>query len=576
MEASLALKDAYNSGCDGRSSSVKVESLVDESGASYVDLVSQCIVYVVDLLTNILDLNKCVEGKITLRPKQWMLREDIISPIIQMMSMPKYSSEGKSAQTQVPIHVYCYEDIKIYVDKLRLKQVITNLLSNAIKFTTKGFVRVSMNKVQKNNEDSGNNNDNADSLKISVSDSGPGISAENYDKIFKKWEQFSPTTSGSGIGLCLCRLLVNAMGGTIDFNRDYNSGIPDSPGAEFVVTLPMNSILAQNHEGNAMHSVPAYNAVSAAVIAASSAAGASKSNVDLKQKLTKQPMNKRKKGNNLCFYGKFRLLIVDDDNMIRKIFRRRFSRLFPEGTIDEADSGEKAIELTAAEYYDIIFIDQFMGQMNGDEAIRTMRNNGIDSLIIGISANARGEMHLNAGADLFFQKPIPHDESFSERVIAHLSPPSSWKLLIVDDAKVNIHFMKRKLRRVASPHFISNEIAQKHWKINTCMNAAEAVKSIKDEWFDLIILDNKLGDDNLKGVQIAKIAREFAKNKTAIIVINSGSGSESIQQSFADTKISSSSKESLPYDIFWPKPLPSVEQMRQGISKLLIRPQILY
>ena len=546
MEASFALKDSYH---DNERSNSQC-SLVDESGTSYVDLISQCIVYVVDLLTNVLDLNKCVEGKIVLRPKLWMLREDIISPTVQMMSLPKYFDRSSN---EVPIHVYSDEDIKIYVDKLRLKQVLTNLVSNSIKFTSKGFIRISMSRVQQDNTASKSEGE----IMITVSDSGQGISAKDYDKIFKKWEQFSPTSNGSGIGLCISRHLVNAMGGTIEFNREYHSGIEGCPGAQFIVILPVNSVLALDHVGNAIHSVSAYSAVSAAVIANKSAA------FNLKKRLISQP-TQNKATNNLYMNGKFRLLIVDDDKMNRKIFRRRFSRLFPQGTIEDADSGEKAIELTSVQHYDIIFIDQFMGEMNGDEAIRSMRENGIDSVIVGISANARSETHIHAGAEDFFQKPIPRNPIFLERIIKHLPPPAGWSVLIVDDVNLNIHFLKRKLCKVASAHFISLEIAQKNWTISSCSTANEAVDTITSQWFDLIILDNNLGSDEIKGMEIARIARKQARNTDAIIVINSGSENKR-------RLIVESSEESLPFDIYWPKPLPSVEEMRQSLCQALIR-----
>ena len=549
MEASHALKDAHNDtdGCKLQHS--KDTGLFHENGFSYVDIISECIVYVVELLSNLLDLNKCVQGKIVLRPKQWMLREDILSPIIQMMSIPKHTKN--KADTKVPIYLHCEQDIKVYIDRLRLKQVITNLLSNAIKFTTKGFIRVSISTEQNNDRKK------SDSLRIAVSDSGPGISSENYEKLFKKWEQFSATSNGSGLGLCISRHIVNAMGGTIDFDKEYHSGIVDSPGAQFVVNLPMDSILALDDEGNAMYSIPAYNAVSAAVIANANAEKKIKT-FDYKQNLaSKHEIKTEQLGNDLFLQGKFRILIVDDDKVIRKIFRRRFSRLIPEAIINERESGEGAIELTMAEYYDVIFIDQHMGKMNGDKAIKIMRQNGVDSLIIGISANARSQVHMNAGAQGFFQKPIPKDAIFLEKLITHLSPPSGWRVLILDDAKVNLHFLKRKLHKLASPYFISNEIAQKHWTIISCVNAYEAINIIENQELDLIILDNEIGDNGFKGVDIVRIVRKSAKNKNAVVVINSGSCEVS--------------KESSAFDVFWPKPLPSVEQMRLSLCQALIK-----
>ena len=148
--------------------------------------------------------------------------------------------------------------------------------------------------------------------------------------------------------------------------------------------------------------------------------------------------------------GAYKLLLVDDDKIVRKLLRRRFSKIFPHAIIDEADCGEKAIECTCTKSaptaeaqkelsttYDIIFIDHIMGEgLTGDQTIKKLRDNDIDSLIVGISGNSEEVSHISAGAEDFFQKPLPSQGAVIQRLVMKLPPPSGWRVLILDDVKV--------------------------------------------------------------------------------------------------------------------------------------------
>jgi PAS domain S-box-containing protein len=176
--------------------------------ASHVDLISESLSYIVDLLTDMLDLNKCIEGKVTLHPKVCNVRDEVLLPTRNMMNM-----RNKAVQ----VSVEGGENMTAVVDSLRLRQVMTNLVSNSLKFTSVGFVRIKLKMTI------------GDTMLLSVSDSGCGISPEYYESLFSKWEQLGSRTNGTGIGLCLCQALIRVMGGHISLNRDYNSGIAGHP-----------------------------------------------------------------------------------------------------------------------------------------------------------------------------------------------------------------------------------------------------------------------------------------------------------------------------------------------------------
>lgn len=239
-------------------------------------------------------------------------------------------------------------------------------------------------------------------------------------------------------------------------------------GAEFIIELPVNSILKRNdNRENPPTPLNTFDAVSRAVVAARSG---EQPNKTTKGAVENGESNKPEKdcdtGNkNLCVTGKYHILIVDDDRVGRKFIRRRFQRLFPDAIIEEAVSGEEAVSKAKEREvaYDIITMDHFMaiGEMNGAETIQALRDEKVDAFIIGISGNAKEGEHLSAGAENFLQKPIPADERIIDMLLTHLAPPNGWRVLTVDDVKMNSHFMGRKLRKISSPHFTDMSVAEK-------------------------------------------------------------------------------------------------------------------
>jgi CheY-like chemotaxis protein len=256
---------------------------------------------------------------------------------------------------------------------------------------------------------------------------------------------------------------------------------------------------------------------------------------------------------------------VDDDRIGRRLLRSRFSRIFPEAIIEEVESGENAIEKTEREgiFYDIIFMDHFMAinEMNGDETIRELRKRNVDSLIIGISGNFKENEHVSAGADSFFQKPIPSNEILMQGLLSRLPPPAGWNALVVDDVKLNSHFIARKLQMASSPHFTNLEVAKKRWSISSCTSGVEAMDLIKTTHLDLLVLDQNLGNETIRGTDIALFAKENSLNKDVVIILNTGS---ELKQPEGEQ----------PFHIYWPKPLPSVEQMRRNLTRELVKSRV--
>ena len=120
--------------------------------------------------------------------------------------------------------------VAIVADKQRITQVISNLLDNAVEFTKQGVITIRTKKKKDNNEEE---------IIVSVEDTGSGITPKVLPKLFTKFATTSRT--GTGLGLYICKSIVEAHGGRIwvENNRD-------SRGATFAFNLPILGQTIQN------------------------------------------------------------------------------------------------------------------------------------------------------------------------------------------------------------------------------------------------------------------------------------------------------------------------------------------
>ena len=111
-----------------------------------------------------------------------------------------------------------------YSDEDKILQILINLMSNAVKFTRKGFIQITASTLPD------------DFIEFSIQDTGEGIPPEIQDKIFEKFYQRESKELGLGIGLSVCKQLVEAMGGKIEV-RSPLYGKENQPGTEISFTI---------------------------------------------------------------------------------------------------------------------------------------------------------------------------------------------------------------------------------------------------------------------------------------------------------------------------------------------------
>jgi CheY-like chemotaxis protein len=258
-----------------------------------------------------------------------------------------------------------------------LKQVIINLTSNAVKFKKEGFVRIKVGRFD---------GTDPDMMVIMVEDSGAGIPEEKRVLLFERYEQLSRQVQGSGLGLCLTLHLVEAMNGTIELDDTYYSGLVDHPGTRFVVKIPMPHI----NKLDAMSTT---------------------TDEDSNQVSKEEPSDSE-----ISVTHNMKVLVVDDDALIRRLVTRRLQNIDKSMVIEQAENGEQAIAMIVGpdgSDFDLVLVDHYMplcgGELTGEETIAKIRPY-VAGLIIGSSGNNMKKEHTAAGADLFWQKPIPKND----------------------------------------------------------------------------------------------------------------------------------------------------------------------
>ena len=242
-------------------------------------------------------------------------------------------------------------------DPLRLGQILTNLVNNSVKFTERGELRVSVDLAERTGEKV--------QLKFSVRDTGIGMTPEQAAKLFQPFTQADMSTTrkhgGTGLGLTICRRLVELMGGRVWLESE--AGV----GSTFYFTVWLGI---------------------------GSATGARKI---LPEKL-----------------AQLRVLIADDNPAAREILHEPLSALA--GQVDVVASGKEAIaavqQQDGSEPYDIVFMDWRMPGMDGLQASRQIKSDA--SLkhpphIVLVTAFGREEIREEAermDLDAFLVKPV--------------------------------------------------------------------------------------------------------------------------------------------------------------------------
>ena len=206
---------------------------LNEIQEEYLNDVHQSSKHLLSLINDILDLSKVEAGKLEYQPSRINIEELLQNSLVMIKEKAmKHSIQIELNTDGIPE--------KISADERKLKQVMYNLLSNAMKFTPEGGkVTVNAQSFRHNGGDKKKDKkSNVNGLKISVSDTGIGIKAEDIGRIFNPFEQVENSASrrfqGTGLGLSLTKQLVELHGGKI-----WVESGGEGKGATFLFAIPV-------------------------------------------------------------------------------------------------------------------------------------------------------------------------------------------------------------------------------------------------------------------------------------------------------------------------------------------------
>lgn len=321
-----------------------------------------------NLLNEVLDFSKIEAGKIELIKDEY----DLKSLLNDCYQLTIHQAEAKGLSFDIEVDSKL--PTRLYGDANRIKQIYINLLSNAVKYTQEGFIVM---KVSAKNAQKG-----FIRLVVEVEDSGIGMTQENIDNLFVKFERFDMSRNrdiqGTGLGMSISQELADLMNGSIEVDSIYGMG------STFTVTIPQ-IVVDETPIGS----------------------------IDF-QKSNQIVENITKDRTKQLHLKNVRILVVDDmdvnlmvmDNMLKDTG----------AMVDTALSGAECLSKCRETDYDLIFMDQMMPIMDGTQTMAKLRAKdkryGQEIPVVMLTANALSEMKdkaLREGFTDYVTKPIAGD-----------------------------------------------------------------------------------------------------------------------------------------------------------------------
>lgn len=325
----------------------KINQLSDDLGREQrirnSALIARNCEHLLSLINDQLDSARIEAGQLRLEPRN----QDPAALLEEVIATTRVMAQQKGLR--LALEVTPPMPTAIRVDPLRLRQVLLNLLGNAIKFTEHGSVTLQAAW-------------QGGILRLSVSDTGPGIPAESLARIFEPFERgVGAGAPGAGLGLAVTRELLRLMGGSIAVTSEVGVG------TRFAVELAAPE---------APQPVPTL--APAAAIAPSAGA---------------KPLSGS-------------ILVAEDNPSLRELLEQQLRALGLQCRL--VADGLEAVEAAGTGGFDAVLLDMEMPRMNGWEAAHVLRARGYDRAIVGLTAHEsarEADRALNEGCDRVLRKP---------------------------------------------------------------------------------------------------------------------------------------------------------------------------
>lgn len=327
---------------------------LDQEQQHMVEMIRDNGRYLVEIVSDLLDLTKMEAGMLKLSPEPTELRP-FLEQTAQLMSV-----RARDNDTQLTLSTDESLPTASSLDPIRLRQVLLNLLGNAIKFTPSGSVSLEADRAK---------DTNGMKLRFRVKDTGCGMKAEDLESIFHPFSQAGENKTeqarGTGLGLAICRRLVKAMGGRINVQSELGAG------SCFELVIPYRETKALRHT------------------------------------VTPTPSPSE----NFSLHHR-KIVVAEDIRATRYVITKLLEGVGAQVTVVE--DGQQLLDLVHDGFdADVIVTDLQMPRVGGLEVARQLRAQLIQTPVIVLTADAISETRdaaLSAGANDLVTKPIDSAE----------------------------------------------------------------------------------------------------------------------------------------------------------------------
>jgi two-component system aerobic respiration control sensor histidine kinase ArcB len=339
----------------------------DQKKCARLNSVAAASKQLLDLLNNILAFDHVEFGRIPVLHKKFNIR-DLINDILKL-------EEPVTHLKNLHLLAVFSDEIpkQLIGDEHRLRRILINLVSNAIKFTEKGYVSLTVKLLR-------TIDNKMCLLKISVKDTGRGISQEEQNLIYEKFSRGTPANEGihkgMGLGLYIVKQFIEDIDGEIEVQSRPGFG------STFTCIIPFHIPLA-------CRSI---------------------------EPLESEERTKNRDVRVTTADKSLKVLLVEDDNLAQMVVGDMLKDKF-RVKLDTVSTGNQALKLVASKKFDLIFMDVGLPDMDGrtvTKQIRESKNKNVSTPIVALTAHnsiETGKQAIAAGMNDFLVKPLSSDKT---------------------------------------------------------------------------------------------------------------------------------------------------------------------
>ncbi len=441
----------------GYGESLLDDTLSDKEKRESSEIVIQSSKHLLELVNDILDHSKIDADK--------MSTEKLTVKLFPLFDEIKTYFAPKAAEKEIDFNIQ-YEfplPEEVQTDPTRFKQILINLCANALKFTENGSISMTVRYDRPEEQ-----------LTIKIVDTGVGVKKEQLNKLFDPFAQASPSVTrqhgGTGLGLSISRRLAEMLGGTITVSSIYGEG------SQFEVSISTGPLEQINLLKN-------------------------KSDLNLQKRNLQTTEVPRLKG---------RILYAEDNELNCRLVQQLVNKTGASITL--VNNGAKALELVTRndERFDLILMDIQMPVMDGTDATIAIREAGINTPIIAVTANVMTQDvadYKEAGCTEFLPKPIEKSPFYSmlSRYLTANAPlntqtrtPKNSSALIVPTRKKSDELPKLSGTvlvaedNIVNSRLISLYLTKIGVKIILAKDGKQAVNKAINSTIDIILMDQHM------------------------------------------------------------------------------------